>query len=267
MWMKIKCPACQTEGSSSLVESSYKGQYRCWKCRALYSVEIDNGELVSYQPITEEDLEEIKAKKEAEKKGLVYTKPQAVPQPPAPAPPAQEPFAWPKVPDDEPVAPQSVPGVAPAYSIPSTSVDTAFVSPPVPKPPDSNIEVSGLGGKAVKIDGFNYGFIVIDGKQYGYDVVILPDGTVREREPGKGRIGSHSITKNQLEPLARANPEVIIVGTGVNSMAKLSADAQVWQQKTGNLKILAMSSPEAVQEFNKLATEGKRVAALIHVIC
>ena len=30
-----------------------------------------------------------------------------------------------------------------------------------------------------KIDSFNSGFIVIAGKQYLYDVLILPDGTVK----------------------------------------------------------------------------------------
>jgi hypothetical protein len=43
-----------------------------------------------------------------------------------------------------------------------------------------------------KIDNFNSGFIVIDGKLNVNDVLILPDGSVKEREPGKGRRGSHS---------------------------------------------------------------------------
>ena len=36
-----------------------------------------------------------------------------------------------------------------------------------------------------KIDSFNFGFIVVDDKQYTHDVVILPDGTVKERNPEK----------------------------------------------------------------------------------
>ncbi len=118
-----------------------------------------------------------------------------------------------------------------------------------------------------KIDSFNFGFIVIDGKQYSYDVAILPDGTVKEREVSKARVGSHSITTNQLEFLAKSNPDVILVGAGVNSMAKLSEAAQPWRQRAGNLHMLLMSSSEAVQRFNKLTAEGNRVAALIHVTC
>jgi len=64
MLVKIKCPACQTEGSLSLVESSYEGPYRCWKCRALFTIALKNNKLTSCEPLTEEDLQkqqEIKA--------------------------------------------------------------------------------------------------------------------------------------------------------------------------------------------------------------
>jgi hypothetical protein len=98
-------------------------------------------------------------------------------------------------------------------------------------------------------------------------VIILPDGSVLEREPGKGRIGSHEVTRTQLEPLVKAAPDVILVGTGLNRMAKLSGDTQVWQQKTTGTRMFVMSSPEAVDEFNKLSAGGKRVAALIHITC
>ena len=56
MLKKIKCPTCQIEGTMSLVELDYIGPYRCWKCRALFTVEIKNDELVSYKPLTEEEL-------------------------------------------------------------------------------------------------------------------------------------------------------------------------------------------------------------------
>jgi len=64
MLVKIKCPACQTEGSLSLVESSYEGSYRCWKCRALFTISLRNNELTHCEPLSEEELQrqqEIKA--------------------------------------------------------------------------------------------------------------------------------------------------------------------------------------------------------------
>ena len=57
MMLKIKCPECGTEGSLSLVESSYQGPYRCWKCRENFTIKIDNNELQSCEPLSQEELE------------------------------------------------------------------------------------------------------------------------------------------------------------------------------------------------------------------
>jgi len=64
MIVKIKCPACQTDGSISLIETSYEGPYKCWKCRALFTIELKNNKLMSCEPLTEEEFQkqqEIKA--------------------------------------------------------------------------------------------------------------------------------------------------------------------------------------------------------------
>jgi hypothetical protein len=57
MLAKMICPECRTEASFSLVEPSYEGPYRCWKCRALFTIKMENGELKSCQPLSEEDFE------------------------------------------------------------------------------------------------------------------------------------------------------------------------------------------------------------------
>lgn len=117
-----------------------------------------------------------------------------------------------------------------------------------------------------KISSYNFGFIVIDGKQYLHDVVILPDGAVKEREPGRGRLGSHNITAAEIERLQQLQPEFIIIGNGASGMARLSEDAKdSLRGPDSNIQLLP--SLRAVQKFNQLVDEGKRVAALIHVTC
>ena len=72
MLIKIICPKCNTEGSFSLIESGYQGPYRCWKCRALFTIEIESGELKSSEPLSEEEFEkqqEIQAFKNKFKQG------------------------------------------------------------------------------------------------------------------------------------------------------------------------------------------------------
>ena len=53
----IKCPECQAEGKMSLADLSYKGPYRCWKCRALFTINIEDNELKSCEPLSQEEFD------------------------------------------------------------------------------------------------------------------------------------------------------------------------------------------------------------------
>jgi hypothetical protein len=57
MIFKIVCPECKTEGSFSLSDQRYQGPYRCWKCRELYTILIENGELKSCEPLSQEEFQ------------------------------------------------------------------------------------------------------------------------------------------------------------------------------------------------------------------
>ena len=56
MMVKIKCPECGVEGSISMVEADYEGPYKCWKCRALFTIKMENNELKSCDPLGEEEF-------------------------------------------------------------------------------------------------------------------------------------------------------------------------------------------------------------------
>jgi len=60
MMMKIVCPKCNTEGSMSLIEPNYRGAYKCWKCRELFTIVIENNEVKSCEPLSEEEFEKQK---------------------------------------------------------------------------------------------------------------------------------------------------------------------------------------------------------------
>jgi len=117
-----------------------------------------------------------------------------------------------------------------------------------------------------KIDSFNSGFIVIDGKQYVYDVIILPDGTVKEREADKKRSGSHKITEKEIANLRSLAADTSIIGIGASGNAKLE-DAAMNFLMNYNFKPIILPTASAVDKFNQLTGEGKRVAALIHITC
>ena len=101
MFAQITCASCGTMGQFSVLEGNYKGPYRCWKCKALYTVEIQNGKVVSQQPMAESELEDLKARQEAQKKGIPYIPPAQTTQqvtPGAASAPKPPPFTWPQPP-------------------------------------------------------------------------------------------------------------------------------------------------------------------------
>jgi hypothetical protein len=117
-----------------------------------------------------------------------------------------------------------------------------------------------------RIEGFKFGSIVISGQKYGRDVLMFSDGTVKQRKGGFWKFGSHVIKKVEIEELMKGGPEVIVVGKGTSSKAKLAPDAEL-PAKEAKAELVMLSSVEAVERFNRLTDEGKRVSALIHITC
>ena len=57
MLAKIKCPECGTDGSFSLSDAIYEGPYRCWKCKTLFTIRMENSELKSCEPLSQEEFD------------------------------------------------------------------------------------------------------------------------------------------------------------------------------------------------------------------
>lgn len=64
----MKCPKCEAESKLSFVGDSYEGPRRCWKCRELFTIKIEENKMVSCEPLSEEEfkkqqeIEALKAK-------------------------------------------------------------------------------------------------------------------------------------------------------------------------------------------------------------
>ena len=107
------------------------------------------------------------------------------------------------------------------------------------------------------IDGTEFGSVTVDGKTYGHDIWIFADGTI------KPRTKSHDFTAGELELLAMAGPEVVVVGTGQSGCVTVSEEAKKYAQEHG-IELVCAETPEAIKKFNEAA--GKKAAA-IHVTC
>lgn len=57
MMLTIKCPKCNVEGKMSLVDPNYKGPYKCWSCRELFTLDVKSNAVVSLEPLSQAEYE------------------------------------------------------------------------------------------------------------------------------------------------------------------------------------------------------------------
>ena len=116
--------------------------------------------------------------------------------------------------------------------------------------------------KALKIGTSSFGLIVIDGKQYTSDLIIYPDGHVKDTW---WRESSHRLSIDDIGELVESAPELIVVGTGVNGMMKpVMGLGELLSEK--GIEFVSLPNQKAIEIFNELSSE-KRVGACFHLTC
>jgi hypothetical protein len=64
----ITCPKCNTDSKLSLIQPTYVGPHKCWKCKELFTLRIENNMVRSCEPMTPEELERHRQWEEARNK-------------------------------------------------------------------------------------------------------------------------------------------------------------------------------------------------------
>jgi phage FluMu protein Com len=59
MLATITCPECNTVGRFSVLEHTYEGPYKCWKCRQLFFIQIEGEEVKTCRLLGEEEFEKL----------------------------------------------------------------------------------------------------------------------------------------------------------------------------------------------------------------
>jgi hypothetical protein len=104
--------------------------------------------------------------------------------------------------------------------------------------------------------------MVIDGKRYTSDLIIYPDGQVRD---SWFRKRGHGLMWEDIRGLILAGPEVIIAGTGVSGgvMPEEGLRDRLSQKGIG---FVAAPNKEAVALYNTLLSK-KKIGACFHLTC
>jgi hypothetical protein len=112
------------------------------------------------------------------------------------------------------------------------------------------------------IIAYEFGSIIVDGKEYTTDIIIYPDGHVRD---SWWRKDGHRLSNEDLTDLIESQPEIIIAGTGAYGFMQPEEELKNQLQRRG-IEFKSAPSGEAMKLYNELYGK-KRVGACFHLTC
>lgn len=119
----------------------------------------------------------------------------------------------------------------------------------------------------IKIDAVEWGKIVVKGREYKQILAVGEKVFERDSEKLHQLFGTtHQIGDWETEELLKGKPEVIVIGNGWDGILEVSEELRTKSEEL-EIEIKILRTPKAVEEFNQLVEEGKRVNALIHTTC
>ena len=117
----------------------------------------------------------------------------------------------------------------------------------------------------MEFQSYSFGKIVFDNQEWKCDIYVSTSGEIKERSDYcYQKFGtSHVISKHELEQELDPETEILIIGLGESSVAKIEPDAEEWLKEKG-IELIAQDTGDAIKTYNE--TKGKK-SALMHLTC
>jgi hypothetical protein len=112
------------------------------------------------------------------------------------------------------------------------------------------------------IDSYKFGRMTVDGRTYASDCIIFQDHI----EPDWWRREGHKLFADDLEAVLSAEPEILVIGCGAYGVMQVSGEVRALLRQK-NIQIEALKTAEAVERYNELSAEHRKVIAAMHLTC
>ena len=112
------------------------------------------------------------------------------------------------------------------------------------------------------IEYYDFGYIVIKGKGYDHDVVITPKRVVSDW----WRLEGHRLQIPDVRDYLLEDVDAVVIGTGYNGLMRVDSDVIEEFKKRGK-EVYVERTKNAVDIYNRLVREGKKVLAFLHLTC
>jgi len=115
----------------------------------------------------------------------------------------------------------------------------------------------------MRVEEYTFGRIKINGRVYTNDVIVAWDRVINSNW---WRRAGHSIYKEDIQEILNVSPEIVIFGTGAHGAVRISMEV-VDSLNKHKIEAIAQPTAQAVDTFNKLVIQGKKVVLAAHLTC
>ncbi len=112
------------------------------------------------------------------------------------------------------------------------------------------------------IEAYSFGQMKIAGKIYSRDLKVINGQVV----PNWWRKEGHRLFSEDIADILQAHPEFLVIGTGAYGAMSLSPEVEE-ALKRAAIELEALPTGRAVDLFNRLWQEKKKVAGAFHLTC
>ena len=114
------------------------------------------------------------------------------------------------------------------------------------------------------IDNYKFGHIIIDNKAYANDILIYPDGRIKQNWQ---RAEGHELAIDDLADILTIKPDIFIMGTGYSGILKVLPETEKIL-KDNDIELKKAKTGRAVKLFNELFNKkNKEIMAGFHLTC
>ncbi|MHA1396935.1 MAG: Mth938-like domain-containing protein [Candidatus Heimdallarchaeaceae archaeon] len=112
------------------------------------------------------------------------------------------------------------------------------------------------------ITKYSFGRMIVNEMKYNKDLIVFPD----EIKTNWWRKEGHKLCLEDLSILKEKQPKILILGTGSLGLMKVP-DEVIEKLKEMGIEVYAFKTQEAVEKYNEIAQQGKKVAGAFHLTC
>ena len=112
------------------------------------------------------------------------------------------------------------------------------------------------------ITEFSFGKIVVNGRTYTNDIKIIAGQVISEW----WRKSGHRVAVEDMTDVLAAEPDIVVIGKGSPGLLKSTASLKD-HLSARHIELIEKKTSKAVEIFNGLFHQGRKVAAGFHISC